>query len=90
MQKTWRILWILLNGEQMDELKELKSPMTRIDGETRKQGTQAYEIQALPGGYFLWKTLKPNVLALMTLEKIQKIGGNHATIGEHIVGQKAQ
>ena len=71
--------------ETKEELRELRTPVIHIDGGNRKRGTQACEIQALSGGYFLWKTEKSAALDLMTLEKIKRIGGSHLTIGNHRV-----
>ena len=71
--------------ETKDEPRELRTPVIHIDGGNRKRGTQACEIQALSGGYFLWRTPKSATLDLMTLEKIKRIGGSHVTIGIHRV-----
>ena len=68
--------------ETKDELRELRTPVIHIDGGNRKRGTQACEIQALSGGYFLWQTPKSRNLDLLTLDKIKRIGGSHVTIDD--------
>ena len=71
--------------ETKDELRELRTPVIHIHGGSRKRGTQACEIQALAGEYFIWQTEKSNALDVMKLDRIKRIGGNHVTAEDQTV-----
>ena len=69
--------------ETKDEIRELRTPVIQIRGGSRKGGTQACEIQALAGQHLIRQTEKSSTLDLKTFDRIKRIKGDHASVGDH-------